>query len=98
MGLLLLKRSVSSLLAAIPAIFLCVAAARQARAGDPPPRAVDFDRDIRPILADACYKCHGPDAAKRQADLRLDVRAGAFADRGGTPAVVPGSPAQSAMI
>ena len=35
--------------------------------------AVDFDRNVRPVLSDNCYACHGPDAAKRQANLRLDV-------------------------
>ena len=39
----------------------------------PPASAVDFDRDVRPVLSDNCYACHGPDAAVRQANLRLDV-------------------------
>ena len=43
-------------------------------AGAAPEAKIDFNRDVRPILADHCYQCHGPDAGKRKANLRLDVR------------------------
>ena len=51
---------------------------------------VDFNREVRPILAGKCYACHGPDEDKREAGLRLDVRAAAVAE-----AIVPGNPAAS---
>ena len=48
-----------------------------------------FNRDIRPILSDNCFACHGPNTDSRRASLRLDVRASAVRERDGVRAIVP---------
>ena len=53
---------------------------------------VRYNRDVRPILAENCFVCHGPDLRGRQAELRLDLRQAALADRDGQAAIVPGNP------
>ncbi len=76
--------------------FLLLAPA-MARAGESRPRTIEFNRDVRPILAKNCFACHGPDANQRQAALRLDTNEGATADRDGSRAIVPRDLGKSAL-
>src|SRR4051794_7706226 len=64
-------------------------------------RALDFARDVQPILSDNCYSCHGHDANKRKGDLRLDTldpKLGPFAARDGYAILAPGKPDDSVLV
>ena len=60
---------------------------------------VDFNRDVRPVLSDRCYACHGPDATSLKGELRLDLRDRATVPAAsGATAIVPGRPDQSELV
>ncbi len=94
---------------AVMAAFLPLLAASVLRADEPRSvagakhdakrAALDYNRDIRPILSNNCFKCHGPDAAQRKAGLRLDLRDAALkpGESGATP-IVPGKPETSELV
>jgi uncharacterized protein DUF1553/uncharacterized protein DUF1549/cytochrome c/F5/8 type C domain-containing protein len=63
------------------------------------PKAIDFNRDIRPVLSNTCYHCHGPDEKERQVGLRLDTQDGMTAKlESGKVAIVPGRPEVSELV
>jgi hypothetical protein len=74
-------------------LFATLLAAAPAWAEEP----LRFNRDIRPILSDKCFFCHGPDKNKRDSGMRLDIREDAMADHDGYRALVPGDVAKSEM-
>jgi hypothetical protein len=64
-----------------------------------PAQTIEFNRDIRPILSDKCFACHGPDAATRKTKLRFDIESGALIElREGKHAIVAGDPEHSEMV
>ncbi len=79
----------------IPIILTLLNAATQTFAAE----KVRFNRDVRPILSDTCFHCHGPDEKERKGGLRLDLREEAMKPaKSGATAIVPGKPEQSEII
>jgi cytochrome c553 len=83
-----LKRALSLCLAAFSFAGLAIVAEGASQ-------TVNYDRDIRPIFSDTCFKCHGPDASKRKAKLRLDTKSGAYQEHDGHAAITPGDLSKS---
>ncbi|HYF35269.1 MAG TPA: DUF1549 domain-containing protein, partial [Prosthecobacter sp.] len=79
-------------------LILLLLAALPGASGAQTTPSVAFNQDIRPLLADACFHCHGPDPGTRKAGLRLDTEAGFFtAKEGETPTVIKGQPEKSPL-
>lgn len=89
---MLLRRMISALCGCMVGLVATLAAPGDARGEE-----IDFNRDIRPLLSDRCFACHGPDEAHRKAGLRLDTREGATAVVDGVAAVAPGDPSSSLL-
>jgi hypothetical protein len=87
------RRGLSRVLPILPLLVLL------GRAGSAPGAGVDFQRDVRPILAEHCTVCHGVDAGVRKSGLRLDRRTDALkGGSSGDAAIVPGQPERSELI
>ncbi len=89
-------KDVSFILKQLKLIFgfcIIVCFCNQAAVGE----AIDYNRDIRPVLSRNCFSCHGPDDGSRKAGLRLDIRDAVVAERKGVPAVVPGKRNESEL-
>ena len=85
----------------VAAAVLLTACSSSLAAADPGPGAagIDFLRQVRPILVDKCFACHGSDAEHRKGELRLDLRDSAIAGgESGLAAITPGKPDESELI
>ena len=92
--------STPSRISSATAFVFCAILPLSARAESSAPESgqLSFGRDVRPILSDKCFACHGPDDGSREANLRLDSRQHATAEREGQTAIVPGDPDASLLL
>src|SRR5689334_20244455 len=95
-----MKWKLTTLLCFIVITVVVISSCFTKNSGDKLPDKISYNFHIRPILSDKCFKCHGPDANKRQAQLRLDIPDSAFAplkETKGAYALVPGKPDESEL-
>ena len=88
-----MKTTMKKFMLSILAIWMMISGSRSLAAE----KKIEFNRDIRPILSENCYACHGPDSGARKAGLRLDTEEGAKSSRKGSSAVVSGKAMESEL-
>ncbi|QDT29709.1 Planctomycete cytochrome C [Gimesia panareensis] len=88
-------RTCSLCLLSTLALMVCLSNALHAGTDAATATELDFASDIRPLLSDACFACHGPDDEHREAELRLDLKEGLFGKSSEQALIVPGKPEQS---
>lgn len=88
-------RSISPIRFVVACLVCWFAISDPIQASDGP--AVDFDKQIRPLLSNLCVHCHGPDQKKREGDIRLDVKNDVFGIREPFPLITPGNPEESQL-
>ncbi|MEC9091935.1 MAG: DUF1549 domain-containing protein, partial [Planctomycetota bacterium] len=92
-----MNHSLSGLIAALGWVLFCswTTAGTPANAQQ---SSIEFNRDIRPILSDRCFQCHGPDDQKREGNIRFDLETEAKKNLGGYRAIVPGDSQHSELV
>src|SRR5215510_16164500 len=93
-GGLAVKQKIQFITLIVSICLACLYLFLPAASADNTKASIDFDREVRPILSDNCFACHGPDENQRMAKLRFDTKEGAFAISG---VITPGDASKSSL-